>query len=49
MMREYEITATHMDIDLCTEELHITSGTLDVPSWTSFQGFELLCKGAVTE
>ena len=30
-----------MDIDLCTEELHITSGTLDVPAWTTLEDFFL--------
>lgn len=41
MMGEYEIAASHMDIDLCTEELHITCATLDMPSWTTleFDGF----------
>ena len=36
MMGKYEITSTHMDIDLCSEKFHITGTTFDVPSWSSF-------------
>jgi hypothetical protein len=41
MMRENEITSTHMDIDLWPEEFHITSGTLDMPTWSSLEYFFL--------
>ena len=36
MVRKNQITSTHMDINLRAKELHITSRTLDVPSWTTF-------------
>ncbi len=37
MMGEYEITTTHMDIDLCTKKFQITGTTFDMPSWPSFE------------
>lgn len=39
MMREDEIHASHMDIDLLAKSPEITSTTLYMPSWPSFQRF----------
>lgn len=41
MVRKNQITSTHMDINLRAKELHITSRTLDVPSWTTIEDFFL--------
>ena len=41
MVWKYEITTTHMDIDLCTKKFQITGTTLDVPAWTTLEDFFL--------
>ncbi len=41
MMRENEITPTHMNIYLFTMTPHITSTTLDMPPWSSFEDYSI--------
>jgi hypothetical protein len=42
MMGEEIVDATHVDIDLRTKIMHITSATLDMPAWTTFEFPKLL-------